>query len=279
MIPIHERSEKQKSKIVIHKLERLTDYDSTRAHRHNYFEFFVFEKGDGNHMIDFENFKIESNSVHIVAPGQVHQVKRALSSNGFVFLFDVGLFQSNKMIEDFLFDHICLDVHEFAPNYLFPSDIAPILTNVSERAWAVFNSDKELKEALVENLLTEMVLLCMQSASAKIEISNSADTSTYITFRRLLKGSFRELRKVKDYTSQLNISEKQLNEIVHNRTGESVSSLIYKQLILEAKRQLNGGSSSKEIAYDLNFNDPAHFSKFFKSQTGISPTEFRNVHD
>jgi AraC family transcriptional activator of pobA len=76
----------------------------------------------------------------------------------------------------------------------------------------------------------------------------------------------------------LNITEKQLNEILHQRTGETVSTLIYKQLILEAKRLLNTGIAAKEVAYELNFQDPAHFSKFFKTQTGLSPSDFKNVH-
>ncbi|MDC1385752.1 helix-turn-helix domain-containing protein [Crocinitomicaceae bacterium] len=48
--------------------------------------------------------------------------------------------------------------------------------------------------------------------------------------------------------------------------------------MLEAKRLLQTGMSAKEVAYDLNFDDPGHFSKFFKSKTGCSPSEFRNVH-
>ena len=30
-----------------------------------------------------------------------------------------------------------------------------------------------------------------------------------------------------------------------------------------------------EIAYDLSFSDPSHFTRFFRKQTGITPQEFR----
>jgi AraC-like DNA-binding protein len=82
---------------------------------------------------------------------------------------------------------------------------------------------------------------------------------------------------VNEYASELNISEKKLNEIVNAKTGLSCSSLIYKQIILEARRLLNSGMTAKEVGYELNFDDPAHFSKFFKSQTGQSPTGFQKV--
>ena len=45
---------------------------------------------------------------------------------------------------------------------------------------------------------------------------------------------------------------------------------------MEAKRLLNTGISIKETAYALNFDDPGHFSKFFKTKTNISPSEFQN---
>ena len=35
--------------------------------------------------------------------------------------------------------------------------------------------------------------------------------------------------------------------------------------------------SSKEIGYDLGFEDPSHFSKFFRNATGQSIIEFRDV--
>jgi AraC-like DNA-binding protein len=33
--------------------------------------------------------------------------------------------------------------------------------------------------------------------------------------------------------------------------------------------------TSKEIAYELGFEEPAHFSRFFKNQTNQSPSEFK----
>lgn len=103
--------------------------------------------------------------------------------------------------------------------------------------------------------------------------------SHYIAFRRLLNSEYKTLKKVTDYAALLNLTEKQLNEIVFKRTGETVSALIFKQVILEAKRLLNTGIPAKEVSYALNFLEPGHFSKFFKNQTGISPSEFKKIHE
>lgn len=279
MIPIHDIAEGKKRDVFINQLVTLTHYDSSEAHRHNYFEFFFFQKGGGVHVIDFVEFPIQSNAIHIVAPGQVHQVKRELDSQGFVFLFDVNLFDIAPSIENFLFDHICLEVTEQNPCYHFSNQVQEEINFVVNKAWREFNSQEQLKNQLVLNQLCELMFYCMRTKTSNTSPQESKNNSIYIEFRRVLNKEFRSHKKVMDYSAMFNITEKQLNEIVHLRTGVTVSALIYNQLILEAKRLLNTGISAKEVAYELNFTDPAHFSKFFKIQTGLSPSEFKNVHE
>lgn len=279
MIPIHDISEAKKKAIRMNELVTLTHYDSSEPHRHNYFEFFVFLKGGGTHIIDFEEFEIKPFSIHIVAPGQVHQVKRELDSNGFVFLFELNQFDNSPAIESFLFDHICLDVHECSPVYIFETSFNVELEHLIKKTWEEYQSDDLLKNQLVHNHLSLLMLYCIRNKQNLVVETDHKNGAIYNSFRRILNKEFKQLKKVKDYANSLNITEKHLNEIIQQRTGETASSLIYKKLILEAKRLLNTGNSTKEVSYELNFMDPGHFSKFFKTQTGLSPTEFVNVHE
>lgn len=272
MIPIHDIPEQEKKAIRMNELLTLTHYDSSKPHRHHYFEFFVFIEGGGVHTIDFEDFPIHANAIHIVAPGQVHHVRRGLNSKGFVFLFELDQFSQIPEIEHFLVNHTCLAVNEFKPVYqLVEKDE---VRSILDRAWENYCSDKAFKSQVVHNQLSLLMLYCLQQNTG-LDAENKHQ-GTYVSFRKLLNKEFRNLKKVKDYALKLHISEKQLNEIVQQRTGITASNLIYKQVIIEAKRLLKTGISTKEAAYELNFSDPSHFSKFFKSQTGISPTDFQN---
>jgi AraC family transcriptional regulator, transcriptional activator of pobA len=277
MIPIHDLSEVHKKELRMDMLGTLTHYDSTEPHRHNYFEFMVFLKGGGTHIIDFVEFPIQDYSIHIVAPGQVHQVKRALDSIGYVFIFELNLLEQTKEIENLLMNHICFEVTEFAPNYKFEQSFAEELIWNVEKAWKEYSSNEPFKSLVVQNHLQLLFMNCLRQKNVgnlNVELKNN---DVYVNFRRMLNKEYKTLKKVKDYATVLSVSEKQLNDILHQRTGETVSSLIHKQLILEAKRLLNTGIPAKEVAYELNFIDPAHFSKFFKTQTGLSPSEFKNV--
>jgi AraC-like DNA-binding protein len=274
VIPTHQSDKTIRREIIVNQLSTLNEYDFDNPHRHDYFEFFCFIKGGGHHVIDFKKIPIESFSIHIVTPGQVHQVNRELDSNGFVYLFELGALEAPAPIHAFLFDHICYGVEELSPSYLFGEEQAPLLQFLTDTIWKAQTEKSALNQLTIQNAIQSLCIKCMETRG----VEGKKQDSEYAAFRKLLFENYRSLKKVKDYAETLNISEKGLNEIVKSNTGMSTSQVIYNQIILEAKRLLQTGMSAKEAAYDLNFDDPAHFSKFFKSKTGYSPTEFRNVH-
>jgi len=59
-------------------------------------------------------------------------------------------------------------------------------------------------------------------------------------------------------------------------TGKTTQKYIHLKLIEKAKDLLSGsGRTISEIAYELGFEHPSHFTKIFKARTGISPKSFR----
>lgn len=276
MIPTHEFSDKALKSIVVNELVSLMEYDASEPHRHDYFELFIFLKGGGKHIIDFEEFVIHDYSIHIVAPGRVHEVRRSLDSHGFVLLFETDVLASHHLIMDFLFDHICYTVQEYPPVYRFDGIMQEQMAGIARSIWNDSTAANPLSHEFVLHNLALLCITCMRHEQ-RVRPVVSQGSVIYLQFRRMLHEQFRALKKVREYAALLNISEKQLNEIVKSQTGNPASAVIYKQIILEAKRLLNTGISAKQAAYELQFDDPAHFSKFFKSQTELSPSEFQKV--
>ena len=57
---------------------------------------------------------------------------------------------------------------------------------------------------------------------------------------------------------------------------KTITQLLHDRLILEVDRMLMAGNMTiKEIAFRLNFDDPAYFSRFYKKQTGQTPEDFK----
>lgn len=273
MIPIHELQSPRLKNIRVAQLEEQLHYNTSELHRHNYFELFIFEKGGGNHLIDFDSFPVRENSIHIVAPGKVHQMKRSTKSKGYVINFDESIAADNSTITGFLFDQMSYENKEMSPHYTFDTEISKRIVQTAKLIWEDFNTENVLREEFLKNHLFLLCVLCMRNTPSN-SVKQIENQDVYQKFRRLLRNNFREIKKVKDYAEKLHVSEKKLNEIVNAKTGQSCSQIIYNQIILEAKRLLRTNISTKETAYALNFDDPAHFSKFFKNQTGISPSKF-----
>ncbi|WP_243837353.1 helix-turn-helix domain-containing protein [Mucilaginibacter gilvus] len=83
---------------------------------------------------------------------------------------------------------------------------------------------------------------------------------------------------VKYVSEKLNVSPNYLSRLLKTLTGQSTIQIIQDKLIDFAKERLSTTELSvNEIAYELGFEHPQSFSKFFKIKTNTTPLEFRNT--
>lgn len=97
-----------------------------------------------------------------------------------------------------------------------------------------------------------------------------------VNFKNLLKKEYINEHTVHFYADKLNITPKHLSEILKKHTGKTAGEWINESVILEAKVLLqNQIYSVAQISEFLNFSDQSVFGKFFKSNAGITPLEYK----
>jgi len=80
------------------------------------------------------------------------------------------------------------------------------------------------------------------------------------------------------FAGQLNIHVNHLNKALKEITGKTTSQLINERVLQEAKVLLKSTNLAiAEIAWSLGFEEPNHFSSFFKSRAKITPKKFRQL--
>lgn len=100
------------------------------------------------------------------------------------------------------------------------------------------------------------------------------------SYKNALSQHIYKKQRVTDYADLLSISADHLNKCVKNTTGKSAQDLLSEMLLLEAKvllRQTN--LPINEVAFKLSEKNPSDFSRFFKSKTGLTPKEYKQLTD
>lgn len=79
-------------------------------------------------------------------------------------------------------------------------------------------------------------------------------------------------------SSKVQLSPHYLSDLLKKETGKTAKEHINEFIVEKAKTMLLSGSNSvSEVAYALGFNYPHYFSRLFKSKTGVSPSEYKEM--
>ncbi len=92
---------------------------------------------------------------------------------------------------------------------------------------------------------------------------------------QLLQKYHTEERSLAFYADKMNLSIRSLSNKVQSKMNTSLGYLIRLELINTAKLMLLDGESITTASRRLGFEEPNHFSRFFKHYAGITPTDFK----
>jgi len=132
---------------------------------------------------------------------------------------------------------------------------------------------KDFLKNLLKLFLISIQRLGKRNNSKNLALNNQI---TLLKFKRALEINFKTLHTVKEYAGILNISSKTLTNHTTETCFKTPLEIINDRIILEAKRLLSHSILNiNEIGFQLGYEDPSYFVKFFKRQTKMSPSHFR----
>lgn len=150
--------------------------------------------------------------------------------------------------------------------------------------WNAFLTELQTEDVLqlemLQMMLKRLIILCTRLYKEQHDVSKIDAQSTDLVraFNFLVETHFREKHAVKEYAELLFKSPKTLSNLFAKLSEKTPLQFIQERILLEARRLLAYTDKPvKEIAYELGYDDVQSFSRFFRSQEGKSPTEFRAI--
>lgn len=234
-------------------------------------------KGSGSIKVDLEKYTINHNMLVCLSPGQLLLFTNCDNLDGYFISFSAEFLlmaegQTTGSFIDTLFEKRNLSV--ISPDEEMQNEMEVVVNMMNKE----FRNYGLLRLQILKGLLKIFIVYL----SSKIEVKEQGhlydrDSEMVRKFLTLVKKHFLTKKMVADYADELSVSPNYLNRIVKKISGFTASYHIQQCIVMEAKRQaIYSTLSMKEVAYFLGFNDYAHFSKFFKNNSGMNFTCFKN---
>ena len=250
----------------------------TIPHRAQFYHIVWIEKGEGTHFVDFKPIEIEDNSIIFVPHNSINTFDSKGHYEGKAILFTDGFFCKNKEDIQYLQSSILFsDLYDIGILKLDPnlSDLNVIFNSMQTE---FLRSPDSGQFQILHNLLHVFLLKGERELKKQgfEELKPSAHLDYLLLFKNQLEQNFRAEKSVKKYAAEISISEKQLHKASTTLLDKTPKQLIDERVLLEAKRLLvHGNQSIKEIAYELGYEEPTNFIKYFRKHTDSTPSEFR----
>jgi AraC family transcriptional activator of pobA len=251
-----------------------------RAHRHrNLFQVLLIEQGGGEMSYETAIVPFSAPAAILVPATTAHGFRfRPQVTDGWVVTFteDVADALGEKSGE------AVARLKALAVEPLVPLDdaaeakrLSALCAELDEEGSLAREGHRLAMRALLALIAIEVVRLAASRARSGSVTLSRADARVE-ALRKLIDENFRKERLISFYAARLAMTADRLNDHVKRATGVTAGHLIRQRVLTEAKRALVFTTQPiHEIAYDLAFSDPSHFTRFFRKQTGTTPQSFR----
>ena len=248
----------------------------THVH-HGLHQLLWLRSGPVRARLDESRVESEGPLAIAIPPGAAHAFRFSPASDGHVLTFEARALSEGDS------EHQLGDALE----RLFTEPrVLPVPAHEAPRLHALFGvllgeheaaSQGPLPLWLARAVVWRVAALAERDEQAAARRTPRSAQALYTRWVALAEAHYREHWPVTRYAESLGLSTERLNRMVRAETGCNAQSLLHQRLVREASRRLvHVAAPVSSIAFELGFEDPAYFCRFFKRHVGLGPREYRD---
>ena len=244
------------------------------------FYFIALVSNAGKTKITYDNTNITKLNSFLVfqSPGLLYSFYRDNTANGYLIYFKKECFSFFKpdFEKEFPFFNI-LHTNFFKLNKAKFQEFAPHF----EEVFSAYENTNDNQHKVASIKLLALLYQLKEFTTVFKQWEEGFTTPQQILlqkFIQLVNNFYIEKRTIEEYAALLNVTPNHLSQSVKSASGKNALSYINERLLSEAKSFIRFTDYDiAEIAYQLNFSDPANFGKLFKKHTDLTPLEYRKL--
>ena len=208
-------------------------------------------------------------------------------SQGDVILIKEGSYFEAISVSDDMKGEVLAFLPENYQSSLLQHDPDPVLIHPDQNDWNKishllytihgFASEEPYRKDITEPMIIALLnFVIMREDKHEKKQPSTAAEGLFYRFMSILSSNRSGKHTVAYYADKLCVTPQYLSRTVSQSSGKTVSEWINKAVITEAKVLLKDTSRSVlEISESMNFPNVSFFCRFFKGETGVTPTQYR----
>lgn len=251
---------------------------ASKAHTHEFYQLIWFT-APGSHCIDYDEINYPKNSLAFIGTNQIHSFCPHTKNEGVLIHFnDFFINQFNPELAQ----RFSLSVfNEIGQPYITVEGTA--VNRVNSLLQFIQEENQHRNTSQKEQLffLLSSLLLSIERIKNKNEtdvLFKNTDFELAYSFKKEVYNNRDSFPSLEHYTQQLHTNTKKLTTVTKQYLRGTPAQIIKNVKILEAKRKLAQKQLTiQTIAFDLGFDQPTYFTKYFKKATGLTPKQFQAI--
>jgi len=275
----------------LHPLVSVVDFEKSEPFCYfraqlGFYTIFIKDSKCGNMTYGCSTYDYEEGTMVFLAPGQVYGINSETKQKGIgkALLFHPDLLHGTalgKNMKDYTF--FSYEVNEAL--HLSERERVIIDDCIEKISFELEHAIDKHSKTLIVTYIELFLNYCKRFYDRQFITRNKVNMDVLARFEKILSDYFASELLIENGTptvsycaSKLFISPNYLGDLIKKETGKSAQEHIQMKLIDLAKEKIfDLGKPISEIAYELGFKYPQHFTRMFKKETGYTPNEFRGL--